>query len=68
MKSFAVALIALAGLAAGATPPPRDGADLRRLLAQSRQGSAPPAPRQLSPDQRAELRRQLGDARPVRRN
>jgi hypothetical protein len=68
MKSYAVAMLALASLAAQATPPAHNGADLRRLLTQTSQGAPAPTPRQLSPDQRAELRRQLGDARPSRRN
>ena len=67
MKQYAAAVLALASLAAGATPPAQNGADLRRLLSQARQGTAAPAPRQLSPAQRAELRRQLSEARQSRR-
>jgi len=67
MKQYAAALLALASLAAAASPPAQSGADLRRLLTQEGQGAAAPAPRQLSPDQRAELRRQLSEARQSRR-
>ena len=72
------AVLALASLGAWAAPPqlggtqpqpqPRPQPDLRQTLHQFGQGGAP-APRQLSPGERAELRRQLIEYRsPQRRH
>jgi len=67
MKLFAAAIFAIAGLAAAQTPPPArtqvaaPDHGLRQTLEDFlRQGSSPP-PRQLSAEQRAELRRQLNE-------
>lgn len=58
--SVALLLLALAG-AAGATPTPQPPpADLRQAL-QQYQKIVAPAPRQLSAEERAELRRQLAE-------
>ena len=72
------AVLALAGFGAWAAPPqqfampqqfpmpqpqPRPQQDLRQSLHQFRQDGSP-APRQLSPGERAELRRQLIEYRP----
>lgn len=67
MKSFLPALLALAGLAASAAPPPLEKADLRRVLSQVQHTPAATAQRKLSPEQRAELRRQLKEARQLKR-
>jgi hypothetical protein len=66
---YLVAAAALYAAAAAAVPnAPRHVPDLRQTLQQYHPGSTAPAPRQLSPVERAELRRQLVDqARPVRR-
>jgi hypothetical protein len=57
-----------AQLAALAAPPPlHNPPELRRILRQEPVAAPPLAPRQLSPEQRAELRRQLADFRPAPR-
>ena len=68
MRSLVAAFAILLPLAAFAGPQPlHNPPDLRRMLRQE-QATPPPQPtRQLSPEQRAELRRQLGDFRAARR-
>jgi hypothetical protein len=74
MKYFAVVVSALAwaSVQAAQEPPPRPPAppeppDLRQVLQQYHPGTVA-APRQLSPAERAELRRQLTDyAQPARK-
>lgn len=62
MKSLA-AVLALASLAAAAAPPEqRPVQDLRQSLRQYTAGTA--APRQLTPVERAELRRQITEIEP----
>lgn len=57
------AVVAFASVAAAAAPPSqRQEADLRRVLQQYHSVSTPP-PRQLTPVERAELRRQLSEHR-----
>jgi hypothetical protein len=59
MKYFAAAMFALVCLGASAAPPPQTTpVDLRQTLQQYHAGSSA-APRQLTPVERAELRRQL---------
>ena len=68
MKYLAAALASV-GLAAAAAPPPhRPGADLRQAVRQYDPGSST-APRQLTAEERAQLRKQLTDYRqlPVQR-
>jgi hypothetical protein len=68
MRSYLAAFAMLAPLAVFAgSPPLHNPPDLRRMLRQEPGTAMPPAPRQLSPEQRAELRRQLGDFRPAPR-
>lgn len=62
MKSFLAVLILGAGASAQAIgPTQRPPQDLRQALQQYQPGGRTPAPRQLTPDERAELRRQLAD-------
>jgi hypothetical protein len=67
MKYLAVTALALAGAAAAAAqqsePPAVPPADLRQALQQFQRATVP-APRQLSPNERAELRRQLSEYGP----
>lgn len=67
MKSLAPALWVLAATAASASPPVPQQADLRRVLTQVQHAPPSAALRKLSPEQRAELRRQLQEARQPRR-
>ena len=63
MKHFLAALAALFCASAWAQPAQRVG-DLRRALEQYHPASAPQVqPRQLTPQERAELRRQLAESR-----
>lgn len=66
MKYLAAAFaLACAGAAVAAAPAPApqpQPPDLRRLLRQYDPASTKAPPRQLSPRERAELRRQLGDS------
>jgi DNA-binding GntR family transcriptional regulator len=62
MKTFLLLLAgACAGCWAAPQPPARPAADLRESLQQVRPGGARPAPRQLTPAELAQLRRQLAD-------
>ena len=61
MKYLIAVLAAAACTVASAQPAQRVG-DLRRVVEQYHPASAPhPQPRQLTPDERAQLRRQLAD-------
>lgn len=61
MKYF-LAVLAVAACAPGWAQPAQRVPDLRRALEQYHPASAPlPQPRQLTPDERAQLRRQLAD-------
>ncbi len=57
---YLVAALAIASAAASAAPGSQSPADLRRTL-QQYHATRSPAPRELSPGERAELRRQLSD-------
>jgi hypothetical protein len=59
---YLVAVLAVACGAAGADPatPARKAPDLRQAVRQYHPGTVPAAPRQLSPTERALLRKQLG--------
>jgi hypothetical protein len=59
-RSPVLLILALAASAGASGAPGRPPQDLRQAL-QQYQPAKPPAPRQLSPGERAELRRQLAD-------
>jgi hypothetical protein len=63
MKSLAALLAAVSVASAAAPTQSRPPVDLRQTLQQYHPGSVA-APRQLSPDERAQLRRQLTEATP----
>ena len=64
MKYFLAAL-AMGACALAAAQPAQRVTDLRRVLEQYHPASAPlPQPRQLTPEERAQLRRQLADFAP----
>ena len=66
MKYSACVLLACAAAAARAAPAeaPQQQPALRQALQQSHPATTPPPPRELSPQERAELRRQLGQDAP----
>lgn len=67
IKPLLPVLLAAAGAVASATPPPPQQADLRRVLKQVQHAPPATAVRKLSAEERAELRRQLREARQQRR-
>jgi len=64
MNYILAAGAALIAVSSHAGPPARPLPDLRQVLLQLPPG--PPAPRQLNPEERAQLRRQLSEAAPPR--
>lgn len=60
---FILAGLAVACAAAAAGTPHRPAPDLRQAVQQYHPTAAPPPPRQLSAQERAELRRQLSENR-----
>ena len=69
MKYLAACWVLGCAAAASAAPQPQDipQRDLRQVLQQYQLGPKPPPPRELTPTERAELRRQLDEYRAPRR-